>query len=312
MKFKVLPIYCLIIIATFTLSGCMTKTNTATPSAKLKVIASVYPVYEFARQVGGDKIDLTMLLPPGAEPHDWEPTAKEIMQIKAAKIFFYHGAGFENLEKILSQKVLGETKPVMVSQNISPLPSSDNDSHVHESDSQHQHRDSHMWLDPLLAQKEVTAIAEALASADPANADYYTKNAENYNKELAILDEEYRTTIAPLTRREIITNHAAFAYLANRYQLKQLAIMGLSPDSEPTPEKMTYIVNFCRKHNVKYIFAETLISTKLSETIAKETGAKILILNPLENLTETELKQGKNYLTIMRENLANLKQALSQ
>jgi zinc transport system substrate-binding protein len=302
--------------------GCGAKTGTpaqTAPPAKLKVVASVYPVYEFARQVGGDKIDLTQLVPPGAEPHDWEPTAKEIVAIRAARLFLYHGAGFETLDKLLTAEALGATKAVAVSQGIPALKPAEDDEHAHDHGSNDKnakthdhHTDSHMWLDPRLAQKEVEAIAAALAAADPQNADYYRQNAAGYIRELAKLDHEYQTALAGLPRREIVTSHAAFGYLAARYGLKQLPIMGLSPDSEPTPDKMASVVKFCREHQVKYIFFETIVSPRLAETIARETGASLLVLNPVENLTPEEAQQGKNYLGVMRDNLANLKKALSQ
>ncbi|MDT8900813.1 metal ABC transporter solute-binding protein, Zn/Mn family [Anaeroselena agilis] len=312
----------LVLILAITL-GCGAKTATPaqkSPPVKLKIVASVYPVYEFARQVGGDKIDLTQLVPPGAEPHDWEPTAKEIVAIRAARLFLYHGAGFETIDKLLTPETLGATKAIAVSQGIPALKPEKNDDHGHDnnpsgdmSDKTHDHHtDSHMWLDPLLAQEEVEAIAAALAAADPANADYYRQNAAGYIRELAKLDAEYKAALANLPHREIVTSHAAFGYLAARYGLKQLPIMGLSPDSEPTPEKMASVVKFCREHQVKYIFFETIVSPRLAETIARETGAGLLVLNPVENLTPEEVQQGKNYLGVMRANLANLKKALSQ
>ncbi len=300
-------------VALFALpAGCGSRTGSQSqsPAGKLKIVASVYPVYEFARQVGGDKLDLTLLVPPGAEPHDWEPTAREVVAIKAARLFLYHGAGFENLDRLLTPEALGATKAVAVSKDI-PVLKHDNaghDDHKHGD----SHVDAHTWLDPVTAQQEVAAIAAAIAAADPANADYYRQNAARYSAELANLDQEYKTALAGLPRRDIVTSHAAFGYLAARYGLKQIPIMGLSPDSEPTPEKMASIVTFCREHKVKYIFFETIVSPRLAETIARETGAGLLVLNPVESLTADELKQGKDYLVIMRENLANLKKALSQ
>ncbi|MDR3591767.1 MAG: zinc ABC transporter substrate-binding protein, partial [Negativicutes bacterium] len=145
-----------------------------------------------------------------------------------------------------------------------------------------------------------------------ANSEYYRGNAAKYNQELDRLDAEYRQALANLARRDIITSHAAFGYLAKRYNLRQVAIMGLSPDSEPTPDRMAKVITFCRQHKVKTIFFETVVSPKLSETIARETGARLLVLNPVESLTEAELKQGKGYISIMRENLVNLKTALSE
>lgn len=311
----------LALILAASLAGCGAKTGTPVPApaAKLKVVASVYPVYEFARQVGGDKIDLTLLVPPGAEPHDWEPTAKEIVAIKAAKLFLYHGAGFENLDKILTPETLGTTRAVAVSQGIPVLKPEEDDhdhDHGHKHDDKkaksHSHADAHMWLDPIYAQQQVSTVAAALAAADPDNAGYYRANADRFGQELARLDADYRATLAPLPRRDIVTSHAAFGYLAKRYGLRQIAIMGLTPDSEPTPERLASVVRFTRDHNVKYIFFETIVSPKLAETIARETGARLLVLSPIENLTPEEAKQGKDYLTLMRENLANLKKALSE
>ncbi|QJW49251.1 zinc ABC transporter substrate-binding protein [bacterium BFN5] len=285
----------------------------------MKVVTTIYPVYEFVRQVGGDKVEVTMLLKPGVEPHDWEPTARELAEIKKAKVFFYHGAGLEPVDRLLTQEVLGTAQAVEVSKGIERIfEQEDADEHEHEqqtghTEDKHHHDeiDVHTWLDPENVQHEVNVIAEALAAADSKNRDYYLKNAETYNLEIARLDQEFKSVLAKVTRRDIITSHAAFGYLAKRYNLHQLAVMGLSPDSEPTPDKMAQIVDFCRDHNVKYIFFETLVSPKLSQTIAKETGADLLVLNPIESLTEAEIKQGKNYLIIMRENLENLKKALN-
>jgi len=289
------------------LVGCgSNKAKVATPDGapKIKVVATVYPVYEFVKQVGGDKTDVVMLIPPGAEPHDWEPTAKDITRIKEAKIFAYHGSGFEPVEKLLTKDVLGTTVPVEVSKGVSKLVEShEDDKHGHEGD-------SHMWLDPLSAQQEVNNILAALTAADEKNAAYYKENAGKFNKQLADLDQEYKKTLGNIVRKDIITSHEAFGYLATRYGLHQVGIMGLSPDAEPTPDKMAEITNFCREHKVKYIFFETLASPKLAQTIAKETGAELLVLNPIENLTEEEMKQGKNYLSIMKENLVNLEKAL--
>ncbi len=316
---NVLVVVLLAVVAVI-ITGCsVSQPNSAKKSAeKIKVITTAYPVYEFARQVGGDKTEVTMLIPPGAEPHDWEPKPKELAQLRSAKLFLYHGAGLEPLEKLLAKEVIGDTVAVEVSKGISPLSGNhadedeENDHDKNNNDHHHHNHgtDAHMWLDPVLAQQEVNNIAEALSGVDPQNAEYYRQNAARYNAELAKLDEEYRVALKNTARRDIITSHEAFGYLAKRYDLQQIGIMGLAPDSEPTPDKMAKVIKFCREHNVKYIFFETLVSPKLSETIARETGAGLLVLNPLESLSEDEIKQGKNYVSVMRDNLANLKQAL--
>jgi len=303
----------ILLVAVFLMAGCGgTKSAAPEGAKKIKVVATMYPVYEFVKQVGGDKVDVVMLIPPGAEPHDWEPTAKDIIQIKDAKIFAYHGIGFEPVEKLLKKDVLGNALPLEITKDVTKLPASHEDEeeeHGHGHGEDHKY-DPHTWLDPVSVQQEVNTIAQALASVDEKNAEVYKKNAETYNKKLADLDEKYKKTLSGMTNKEIVTSHKAFAYLANRYGFEQLGIMGISPDAEPTPDKMAKITEFCREHKVKYIFFETLTSPKLAQTIAKETGAQLLVLNPIESLTEQETKEGKDYIAIMNENLVNLEKAL--
>ncbi|MEN6412328.1 MAG: zinc ABC transporter substrate-binding protein [Veillonellales bacterium] len=316
-KFLRIMLVCLTAAAFIvSLAGCGSRSNSTQASGeKIKIVATMYPVYEFAKQVGKDKVAVTMLVPPGAEPHDWEPTPKDLAQIRTAKLFLYHGANLEPVDKLLTKEVLGTTTAVEISKGIPLLtktaeakdetkePQEDHDQH-------HSGTDTHVWLDPLYAQQEINNIAAALAAIDPQNKEYYQDNARQYNSELEKLNQEYQTALANVPHRDIIASHDAFGYLAKRYNLRQVAIMGLNPDTEPTPDKMAKVVNFCREHQVKYIFFETVVNPKLSQTIAKETGAGLLVLNPVESLSAEEMKQGKNYLSIMRENLVNLQTAL--
>lgn len=304
------------LLMSIVLVGCANQTKPIQSSAdKLKITTTVYPIYEFARQVGGDKVEVKTLVAPGAEPHDWEPTAQDIIKIKSSKLFLYHGAGLEPIDKLLSKEVLGDVIAVEVSKGITLLSGEDavkDDHSGHGNKDGHHHQtDVHTWLDPVLAQQEVAVIAQALSDNDPTNKDYYEKNAARFSRELAQLDKDYQIALDSVKRRNIVTSHTAFGYLTKRYNLKQVGIMGLSPDSEPTPERMAQVVNFCRNNEVKYIFVETLVSQKLASTIANETGAELLVLNPLENLTEKDKQEGKNYMIVMRENLANLEKALN-
>lgn len=316
MKRKIiLVLTCMLLLV---ISGC-NKNETpksATSVPKLKVMATVYPVYEFVRQVGGDKVDVSMLVPIGAEPHDWEPSAKDMIKLKEAKAVFFHGAGFESWSsKLLSKDNLGGSQAIEVSKGL-PLLKQDHEEEPGHSHSQgHSHdqdTDPHVWLDPVLAQQQVRIIAAALGAIDATNKDYYEANAQRYIAELETLHQEFQAAMSQVNQRSFITNHAAFGYLAARYNLKQLSIMGLSPDAEPTPDKMAKLVTLVREHKIKYVFAETVVSSKLAETIARETGAKVLLLHPIDQLTESEWKTGQNYLSIMRANLSNLKKATAE
>jgi zinc transport system substrate-binding protein len=308
---RFLKIAAIFLTMVFMLSGCDSQQASKMASNdKIKVVTSVYPVYEFTKQVGKDKIDLSMLAPLGSDPHDFEPTPKEIISLKSADIFIYHGADLEPWIENLNIKDTGVTI-VEASKNITLLNFSGKHSHSHGADHKIDTHDvdPHVWLDPERAMIEVNNIAEALSEKDPKNADFYRENAKIYNTKLAKLDEEFLANKDFFQGKELVTNHAAFGYLANKYGFEQIAVMGLTHDAEATPERVAVISDLCKKHKIKYIFTESVVNTKLTEMIAKEVGAETLILNPLDVLSKEEYDQGRDYLSIMQENLNNLKKA---
>jgi zinc transport system substrate-binding protein len=171
-------------------------------------------------------------------------------------------------------------------------------------------KDPHVWLNPQLAKNEVRRITDGYISIDPTNTMFYQENEKALDDKLDQLDSEYKEGLANCQNKDIITSHAAFAYLAEQYGLNQVAISGLSPDEEPSAQQLADVANFARKNNVRYIFFESLVSPKLSETIASEIGAKTMVLDPIEGLSDDDIKQGKNYFTVMEDNLKNLQTAL--
>jgi len=270
------------------------------------VTASFFPLAEFAKQVGGEKVTVVNLTPAGVEPHDFEPTPQDLVKIQRSKLFIYNGAGFEPwVEKTLPDIESSETVTVDSSQGISSLLAGTEEEREEES-----LFDPHVWLDPALAGQQVDNIKDGLAQADPSNKSFYETNAAHYKQELADLDEEFREGLASCKSRNMIASHNAFTYLANRYDLNIVSISGLSPNEEPSPKRLAEIADFARQNNVKYIFFEMLVQPRLSETIAREVGAQTLVFNPLEGLTDEEIAQGENYLSVQRKNLSNLRTAL--
>lgn len=313
-----------LLLATAAATGCSSVVGNAPAfeegSAKLKVAASFYPMYEFARAVGGDRADIVNMVPVGTEPHDWEPTAKHMKTLNEAALFIYNGAGMEHwVEKTLGSVDNKSLVAVETSKGLTLL-----EGHEEHEDDDHGHGhghgseekdadeafDPHVWLNPLNVVRQVEAIRDAMVKADAANKATYEANAAKYIEQLQALDKEFEAGLTGCKHKEIFTSHAAFGYLVNRYGLEQHAIAGLSPEAEPKPQQMKEIVDEAREHNVQYIFFETLASDKVANVVAKEIGAKTLVLNPFEGLTADEVKAGKNYLSVMRENLANLKIAL--
>lgn len=290
--------------------------NTASGDG-LQVTASYYPLYDFAKQVGGNKVRVTNMTPAGSEPHDFEPTAKSLAEAQKAKLFVYNGGTLEPwTEKFVTGYkgvAIKASEHITLSGEHAEEESGDAD-HGHEHAHEHESEattDPHFWLDPVLAQQIVTNIRDGLSKADPANADYYAKNAAAYNKQLAQLDQEYREGLQTCEQRTIVVSHQSSSYIAARYNLTVEAIAGLSPESEPSAARLAELAQIVKSKNIRYIFFESLVSPRLADTIAKETGAQTLVLDPIEGLTDEAQKAGKNYLSVQRDNLGNLRRALS-
>lgn len=277
---------------------------------KLKVVATFYPMVEFSRQVAGDHADVIGLIPAGAEPHDWEPTAKDMIQVKEADIFVYNGI-VEGWAEQADQSTPNDKRIVVRASNgINLMKGMPEDDEQEKQDG--KVLDPHVWLDPVLAQKEVAAIEAAFEQADPQHKDDYKKNAEAYIAKLQALDQEFKSGLQNVKRKDFVTQHAAFGYLSKEYGLNQIPIAGLSPEEEPSPGKMTEIVKLVQERKVKTIFFETLVEPKLAQTIANEVKAKTAVLNPIEGLTDEDKKNNLDYIGIMRNNLEALKKALNE
>ncbi len=274
-------------------------------SSKLQVVASFYPMAEFARQIGGNNIQVTQLVKPGTEPHDYDPSPQDIAAVYKANVLVYNGAGLERwADKIQSEVRSRHIVAVRASDGIQ-LKTADPSDIDNQSPT-----DPHVWMDPMLAIKEVSAIKNGLIAADPTHQATYTVNAERYTKQLQILDADFHSGLTTCQSHNIVTSHQAFGYLAAEYGLQATGIAGLSPDSEPSPEKLAQITDFVTQHHVGYIFFETLVSPKLAQTIARETQAQTIAFNPLEGLTDDEIAQGKNYISVQKDNLRALRTAL--
>lgn len=279
-------------------------------SNKIKVVTSFYPLYFFTSQITGDKAMVSNITPAGAEPHEYEPTARDIANIEDSNLLILNGGGLEGWSENI-QSNLNKNKVVIAGDGLTTriMEKEDDEENIKEK-RLHDGVDPHIWLSPTLASKMVDNIELGLSEIDPDNSSYYKSNAEILKKKLVDLDNEFKQGLIFCGSKNIITPHLAFAYLASAYGLNQVSIAGLSTEEEPSSKEMSEIAKFAKNNNVKYIFFESLISPKLSETIAKEIGAQTLVLNPIEGLTEDEINSGKDYFSEMRNNLSNLKIAL--
>lgn len=271
-------------------------------SGKLNVVAGFYPLAFFAGEIGGEYAEVTNITPAGAEPHDYEPTAQDIARIEQSRLLILNGGGLEAWGSKMRENIDNDnTHIVAAAEGLTAQDAEEKGKVI---------TDPHVWLSPALAQEMADAILRGFITADPLHRDAYETNAAVLKARLTALDRAYREGLARCTKKDIITSHAAFGYLADAYHLHQVSVASLSPDDEPSPAALGEIAQFAKKNNVKYIFFERLMSPKLSETIAREIGARTLVLNPIEGLTSDEIAQGKNYFTQMQDNLTNLKLAL--
>ncbi len=281
-------------LALLALAGC----TPAAPPSKPLVVATIYPLWDFSRQVAGDRAEVIALVPVGVEPHDWEPAPRDVGQVQRAAMFVHSGTDLDAWAEKLLADLAGRRGVVVNARGALRVLTVGGIT------------DPHVWLDPTLARTQVLAIAAGLEQADPAGRATYAENTRAFVGRLDALDQEFTAGLADCARREVVTSHAAFAYLARRYRLTQVPVMGISPEAEPNPADLAAIVRTARRLKVTHVFFETLVSPRLAETLSREIGATPLPLNPIEGVSPAEAAAGTGYLELMRANLVNLRTAL--
>lgn len=294
-----------------------------TKSDKIQIVATLFPQYDFARQIAGDKAEVTLLLPPGVESHSYEPTPSDIITINQSDLFLYTGRYMEAWSgKIIDGiKDSGARSYVLdVSQGIELVKTEDTegDHHAeeeagHEQESEHGHQyDPHIWTNPLYAKKMVVNISDALCRIDPANGDYYKENAANYNRELDALDAEFKAIVSSGKRDELIFgSRFALYYFASQYGLSyEAAFDSCSSETEPSARAVAGLVKEIKDKNIPVIYYAEIEDPKVAKSMSNETGAKLLLLHSCHNVTKEELESGATYLSLMKQNAENLKEGL--
>jgi zinc transport system substrate-binding protein len=264
---------------------------------KIKVVASFYPMYEFVKQVGGDRVDVSALIPIGIEPHDYDPTIQQILNAQSASMLVYNSPGLETWVPKVNAKLALDA-----SNGITLRSSTDPNSHG---------TDPHVWLDPILAKKEVENIRDGLIKVDPVNAAYYAATAKKFAGQLDSLDTSIRTMLPTCQKKDFIAFHEAFGYFAKRYGLNQHSVLGISPEGEIAPQKLQEVVQLARDLGINTIYSEDLVDPRLANTIAQEIpNGKVVILSPIEGINRSEQKAGITYIDKMHQDIAALKGGL--
>jgi zinc transport system substrate-binding protein len=277
-----------------------------TPPAdgRLRVVTAFYPLQFLSQRIGGDAVTVTDLTKPGAEPHDVELSPRQVGDIVDAGVVVYLKGFQPAVDAAVAQEAKGRAFDAGTAVELLPLGHHEEHGDSHEAAA--GGKDPHVWLDPVRYAAIAAQLGDRFAAADPAHAGDYTARAARVQADLTTLNARYAQGLETCQRREIVTSHEAFRYLADRYGLTEIGITGISPEAEPSPRRLAEVADQARATGATTIFFETLVSPKVAETLAREIGAKAAVLDPLEGVTEP----GADYFSIMRDNLAALTTAL--
>jgi len=299
-----------IILSIFILTSC-TQAE-AEDNGKLKIVATLFPQYDFARQIAGDKADVVLLLPPGVESHSFDPKPADMLEIYNADIFIYTGKDMEPWAETVLKGVTNDNLVVVDCSEQGELLSHDDD----DDDEGHDHEhgeDPHIWLDPYRAMQMACNIGNALYEKDRENGDYYTKNLSDYIERLEKLHDDISDAITNAKRSVIVFGgRFSYIYFLHRYELDYVtAYDSCSVNAEPSVLRIAEIIDFIKENNIPCIFHEELSDPKVAKSIASETGIEYLLFSTAHNITKDEFDSGITFLDIMYANLENLKKGLN-
>ncbi|MDD2531456.1 MAG: zinc ABC transporter substrate-binding protein [Candidatus ainarchaeum sp.] len=322
MNFRFILILCLV-FSFLLFNGCTTPQFRENKTNKLTIVTTIFPLYEFSREIGQDKVNVILLIPPGLEPHTFEPKPSDIKTISNSDLFVYVGEGMEPWAHDLFEGINPNNSTLFKASNYAKLIHNQDKGEEQEDEKHNEYEeqkeeieeyhhpeeyDPHIWLDFSNDVRIVQELTKIINEIDQNNSQYYLTNAENYIKLLEDLDKNYFNELSNCNHKEFISGgHNAFGYLANRYDLNSIAISGLSPNSEPTPQKMKTIIELTKAKGIQYIYFEELLNSSIATTIAQETGTQTLKLNPAGNLSKKEFDDKITFIDIMKANLESLK-----
>ncbi|MCM3739307.1 zinc ABC transporter substrate-binding protein [Oceanobacillus luteolus] len=306
---KILKGLLLILSIALLLSGC--GNTTGNKNNKDIIYTTIYPLQYLVKNIAGDLVDVQSVYPPGVDEHTYEPTAKDLTDIAEGKAFFYIGAGLEALASTAANALENQdVNLIEIGSHQELFLPSDHDHESEDHDHEHSDFDPHIWLDPIRMIEIAEIVKDELVEIYPEEAEKLNENLETVQAELQELHEEYEQVITQKQNKQILVTHAAFGYWEDRYDLEQIAIHGISTENEPSQKDLIAIVDTAQEHGLEYIIFEQNVTTRTSEVIQKEIDAEVLIIHNLAVLTDEDIAEKEDYLSIMRENLQVLDKAM--
>ncbi|MEI7817886.1 MAG: zinc ABC transporter substrate-binding protein [Desulfuromonadales bacterium] len=313
MKQKVPIIVFLMVL--FLLAGCQKNESPGVnkeSKKKISIVTTLFPLYDFARIICGDKAEIKLLLPPGVEAHSYEPKPADLIAISKADIFIYTNAVMEPWATTLLKGVASPALRIVdASEGAALRKAGVADSHEEKGHDHVGAMDPHLWLDFSNARIMVDNVTNGVISKDQANKEFYLANAQKYKEDLQKLDNDFKLGLTGCIKNTFLHGgHYAFGYLAARYGLTYRSAQAVNPDAEPTPATIAQLLKLVKTSGIEYVYSEELVSPRISEMLARETGVKILTLHGAHNISKDDLAGGTSFVNLMRENLKNLKTGL--
>jgi len=319
---KIIPALTVAFASASILAACGSNTDSSTSDdKKTEIYTSTFATAAIAREIGGNQVNVKMIVPPGADPHSYEPTSKQLTEIAKGDLFLLMGTTLEPYSKKIQESLKGtDVRFIETSKDVTLL-ESDATLHAHEEEGHtedeqaheeegHDHGkyDPHVWLDPVNAKAMARSITVALSKEVPKDKATFEKNLKAFDQQADALDKEFKQAVADGSKKELLVTHAAYGYLAERYGFTQLPIAGISPSDEPSQKQLAALVKEARMHDLKYVAFEETVSPKVARVIQKEIGAKSVTIHNLESVTKSQ--QNSSYFKLMEENVQTLEQAL--
>jgi zinc transport system substrate-binding protein len=279
----------------------------------LNIYTTMYPLEYFTERIGGKHVEVSSIIPPGADAHTYEPSTKKMVEISEGDAFVYNKMESDEFSSSVADTLKEEDVPIVdAAKDVELAHMEEHEEEGAHDEEHHEHgsQDPHIWLDPVLAQKMADNIYNGLVKIKPDAKDDFKKNHDALIKDLKELDASFKSNVEEAPKNSFIVSHAAYGYWAERYGLEQIAISGLSPSHEPSQHQIENIIQSAKKDKIRYILFEENVNNKVGEMINKEVGAKTLTLHNLETLTKDDIKKDRDYLSIMKENIETLSKAL--
>ncbi len=310
-----------IILLSIFIAGCSSAGESSNAkNGQLEIFTSIYPIQYAVERIGGDTVVAKTVYPPGVDAHSYEPTTKDITAIADSAAFIYLGAGMESFAESAAGALASQDVQLIEIGEHEELFHTEEDHHDHETDSEDRHEhehdghshgdhDPHIWIDPIRMIEMAAIIKEELIALNPDKEAYYNENFTSLETDLLALDETFQETLEAKNDTHILVSHAAFGYWEERYGIEQISINGLSSSSEPSQKKLTEIIDQAKSYNLDFIIFEQNSSNRVSEIIQNEIGATALMIHNLSVLTEENITNGEDYISLMQYNLDILNQA---